>query len=295
MLPVDKYVGGPEHACMHLLYARFITKALRDMGYLKFDEPFKSLTHQGLILGPDGLKMSKSKGNTISPDDYIKEYGSDVFRMYLMFGFAYTEGGAWSDDGVKSVGRFVDRIERALELVREAKNSDKVKTTIDKPEKELNFWLHNTIKGVTEDGEKMQFNTAIARMMEFVNAISKYNNEKVKNIEFLTNVAKDFIKILAPFAPHFSEEQWSLFGMESSVFNESFPTFDPSALVKDEVEIAIQVNGKIKAKINVPSDLDEEGIKEASLNNENIKAATEGKNIVKVIVIKGRLVNIVVK
>ena len=295
MLPVDKYVGGPEHACMHLLYARFITKALRDMGYLKFDEPFKSLTHQGLILGPDGLKMSKSKGNTISPDDYIKEYGSDVFRMYLMFGFAYTEGGAWSDDGVKSVGRFVDRIERALELVRESKNSDKVKTTIDKPEKELNFWLHNTIKGVTEDGEKMQFNTAIARMMEFVNAISKYNNEKVKNIEFLTNVAKDFIKILAPFAPHFSEEQWSLFGMESSVFNESFPAFDPSALVKDEVEIAIQVNGKIKAKINVPSDLDEEGIKEASLNNENIKAATEGKNIVKVIVIKGRLVNIVVK
>ncbi|WP_317311392.1 leucine--tRNA ligase [Clostridium thermobutyricum] len=295
MLPVDKYVGGPEHACMHLLYARFITKALRDMGYLKFDEPFKSLTHQGLILGPDGLKMSKSKGNTISPDDYIKEYGSDVFRMYLMFGFAYTEGGAWSDDGVKSVGRFVDRIERALELVRESKNSDKVKTTIDKPEKELNFWLHNTIKGVTEDGEKMQFNTAIARMMEFVNAISKYNNEKVKNVEFLTNVAKDFIKILAPFAPHFSEEQWSLFGMESSVFNESFPAFDPSALVKDEVEIAIQVNGKIKAKINVPSDLDEEGIKEASLNNENIKAATKGKNIVKVIVIKGRLVNIVVK
>ena len=295
MLPVDKYVGGPEHACMHLLYARFITKALRDMGYLKFDEPFKSLTHQGLILGPDGLKMSKSKGNTISPDDYIKEYGSDVFRMYLMFGFAYTEGGAWSDDGVKSVGRFVDRIERALELVRESKNSDKVKTTIDKSEKELNFWLHNTIKGVTEDGEKMQFNTAIARMMEFVNAISKYNNEKVKNVEFLTNVAKDFIKILAPFAPHFSEEQWSLFGMESSVFNESFPAFDPSALVKDEVEIAIQVNGKIKAKINVPSDLDEEGIKEASLNNENIKAATEGKNIVKVIVIKGRLVNIVVK
>ena len=295
MLPVDMYVGGPEHACMHLLYARFITKALRDMGYLNFDEPFTSLVHQGLILGPDGLKMSKSKGNTISPDDYINEYGSDVFRMYLMFGFAYTEGGAWSDDGIKSVGRFVDRIERNLEIAREAINSDNSKTTIYKAEKELNFWLNTAIKGVSEDGEKMQFNTAIARMMEFINALSKYNKEEVKNTSFLKEVCESFIKILAPFAPHFSEEQWSLFGNTTSVFNESFPEFDPKALVKDEVEIAIQVNGKIKAKINVASDLDEEGIKAAALADENIVKNTEGKNIVKVIVIKGRLVNIVVK
>ena len=295
MLPVDVYVGGPEHACMHLLYARFITKALRDMGYLNFDEPFTSLVHQGLILGPDGLKMSKSKGNTISPDDYINEYGSDVFRMYLMFGFAYTEGGAWSDDGIKSVGRFVDRIERNLEIAREAINSDNSKTTIDKAEKELNFWLNTAIKGVSEDGEKMQFNTAIARMMEFINALSKYNKEEVKNASFLKEVCESFIKILAPFAPHFSEEQWSLFGNTTSVFNKSFPEFDPKALVKDEVEIAIQVNGKIKAKINVASDLDEEGIKAAALADENIVKNTEGKNIVKVIVIKGRLVNIVVK
>ncbi|MBS5949802.1 MAG: leucine--tRNA ligase [Clostridium sp.] len=296
MLPVDKYVGGPEHACMHLLYARFITKALRDMGYLDFDEPFKSLTHQGLILGPDGLKMSKSKGNTISPNDYISEYGSDVFRMYLMFGFAYVEGGAWSDDGLKSVARFIDRIERYLETAIEAINKgENNKTTIDKAEKELNFWLNNAIKGVTEDSEKMQFNTAIARMMEFVNAFSKYLQEDVMNLEFLKNTCIDFLKILAPFAPHFAEEQWSLLGLNFSIFNETWPKFDPKALVKDEVEIAIQVNGKIKAKINVPTDLDEEGIKAASLANENVVAATEGKNIVKVIVIKGRLVNIVVK
>ncbi|MBM7833118.1 leucine--tRNA ligase [Clostridium sardiniense] len=295
MLPVDMYVGGPEHACMHLLYARFITKALRDMGYLNFDEPFTSLVHQGLILGPDGLKMSKSKGNTISPDDYIKEYGADVFRMYLMFGFAYTEGGAWSDDGIKSVGRFVDRIERNLETAREAINSGNSKTTVDKGEKELNFWLNTAIKGATEDGEKMQFNTAIARMMEFVNALSKYNKEEVVNASFLKEVCESFIKILAPFAPHFAEEQWSLFGNTTSVFNESWPMFDPKALVKDEVEIAIQVNGKIKSKINVASDLDEEGIKAAALADENIVKNTEGKNIVKVIVIKGRLVNIVVK
>jgi len=295
MLPVDKYVGGPEHACMHLLYARFITKALRDMGYLKFDEPFTSLTHQGLILGPDGEKMSKSKGNTIAPDDIIAQYGSDVFRVYLMFGFAYTEGGAWSDDGVKSVARFIDRIERVLEIANEKIKAGNGKTTIDKQEKELNFWRHTAIKGVSEDSDKMQFNTAIARMMEFINALSKYTQESNLNLEFLKETCVDFIKLLAPFAPHFSEEQWSLLGNTSTVFNEKWPIFDANALVKDEVEIAIQVNGKIKTRINIPSGLNEENIKEAALNDEHIKAATEGKNIVKVIVIKGRLVNIVVK
>lgn len=296
ILPVNKYVGGPEHACMHLLYARFITKALRDMGYLNFNEPFLSLTHQGLILGPDGLKMSKSKGNTISPDDYIKQYGADVFRMYLMFGFGYTEGGAWSDDGIKSVGKFVDRIERTLELSREVINSsENTKTTIDAPEKELNFWRHTAIKGVTEDGNKMQFNTAIARLMELTNALNKYLQEGVKNPAFLKETVVDFIKLLASFAPHFSEEQWSLLGYNTTVFNERLPEFDPNALVKDEVEIAIQINGKIKAKIMLASNLDEEGIKAAALDNEIIRENTNGKNIVKVIVIKGRLVNIVVK
>ncbi|MGM8205385.1 leucine--tRNA ligase [Clostridium perfringens] len=296
MLPVDKYVGGPEHACMHLLYARFITKALRDMGYLNFDEPFTSLTHQGLILGPDGLKMSKSKGNTISPDDYIKEYGADVFRMYLMFGFAYTEGGAWSDDGIKSVNRFVERIERIIDTAREAiSKGENNKTTMDKAEKELNYWRHNTIKSVTDDTDKLQFNTAIARMMEFINALSKYTQEKEMNLDFLKDVVSDYLRLLAPFAPHFSEEQWSLLGNSYSIFNEAWPKFDPKALVKDEVEIAIQVNGKIKNKIMVSSDLDEEGIKAATLADEKIIASTEGKTVVKVIVIKGRLVNIVVK
>lgn len=294
MLPVDKYVGGPEHACMHLLYARFITKALRDLGYINFGEPFKSLTHQGLILGPDGLKMSKSKGNTISPDGYIKEYGSDVFRMYLMFGFGYTEGGAWSDDGIKSIGRFVERIERVLEhSIAELRNKDNNKEVMETAEKELNYWRHFAIKGVSEDAEKLQFNTAIARMMEFTNALSKYLNEDIKNPVFLKETLVDYIKLLAPFAPHFSEEQWEALGMDCSVFNESWPVFNPSALIKDEVEIAIQINGKIKAKIDVPTSLDEAGIKEASLNNENIKAALEGKTVRKVIVIKGRLVNIV--
>jgi leucyl-tRNA synthetase len=166
---------------------------------------------------------------------------------------------------------------------------------MDKAEKELNFWLNNAIKGVTEDGEKMQFNTAIARMMEFINALSKYVQEETKNLDFLKGICESFIKILAPFAPHFAEEQWSLLTGKYSVFNEAWPTYDAKALVKDEIEIAIQVNGKIKARINVASDLDEEGIKAAALADEAIVAATEGKTVVKVIVIKGRLVNIVVK
>ncbi|WP_411682555.1 leucine--tRNA ligase [Clostridium thailandense] len=296
MLPVDMYVGGPEHACMHLLYARFFTKALRDMGYLNFDEPFSSLRHQGLILGPDGLKMSKSKGNTISPDDYIKDFGSDVFRMYLMFGFDYTEGGAWSDDGIKSIGRFVDRIERILDSCREEINNSKNnKVTLDKAEKELNYMRHHAIKSVSDDTAKFQFNTSIARLMEFINALSKYVVEDVKNSSFLKETILDFIKLIAPFAPHFAEEQWELSGMSYSVFNEKWPTFDASALIKDEVEIAIQVNGKIRTKINIASGLSEDQIKEAALDNEDIKASIGEKEVKKVIVVKGRLVNIVVK
>ncbi|MFU0823553.1 leucine--tRNA ligase [Clostridium sp.] len=296
MLPVDKYVGGPEHATMHLLYARFITKALRDMGYLNFDEPFKSLTHQGLILGPDGQKMSKSKGNTISPDDYIKEFGADVFRMYLMFGFAYSEGGAWSDEGIKSIGRFVDRVERLLEQCRnEINNSKNTITSMNKAEKELNYARHYAIQHVTEDTEKFQFNTSIARIMEFTNALSKYLNEENKNVKFLEETVVDYIKLLAPFAPHFAEEQWELLQKNFSIFNESWPKFDPSALVKDEVEIAIQVSGKIRARMNIPTNLTEDEIKEAALNNATIKEFLNGKNIMKVIVVKGRLVNIVAK
>jgi len=218
MLPVDKYVGGPEHACMHLLYARFITKALRDMGYLNFDEPFLSLTHQGLILGEDGLKMSKSKGNTISPDAYIKEFGSDVFRMYLMFGFSYADGGSWSDDGIKAIGRFVDRIERAIDtgsdIVLKGNNNE---APLGPDEKELNYWRHFAIRGVTDDAEKLQFNTAIARLMELTNAILKYINGENENSKFLKEVLVDYIKLLAPFAPHFAEEKWETLGMDYSV------------------------------------------------------------------------------
>lgn len=295
MLPVDKYVGGPEHAVMHLLYSRFITKALRDMGYLSFDEPFKSLTHQGLILGPDGQKMSKSKGNTISPDEYIDQYGADVFRMYLMFGFSYSDGGAWSDEGIRSMARFVDRVERNFHNVRDILQSSDHLDTIRSEEKELLYWNANAVKGVTEDAEKMQFNTAIARMMELTNALNKYIGLDQHHHGTLKQVTEDFIRLLAPFAPHFSEEIWSLFGHSTSIFDEPWPILDAQALVKDEVEIAIQVNGKIKERIMVSTSSTEEEIKTLSLAAPAILRETEGKTVAKVIVIKGRLVNIVAK
>jgi len=295
MLPVDKYVGGAEHAAMHLLYARFFTKALRDLGYLKFDEPFTSLRHQGVILGPDGNKMSKSKGNVISPDSFINEYGSDVFRLYLMFGFAYEEGGPWSDGGIKAVARFLNRIERIAERVIELRGT-KAKTQMAAPEKELNYERNRAIKEVETDTEDFHFNTAIARMMELLNALYKYDQEvEEKNIEFFEEVVADLLRILSPFAPHFTEEVWEQLGYEYSIFNQSWPKWDPKALIKDEVEIAVQINGKVKSRIMVPSAADNKEIEDIVLEDDEVKDLIEGKQIVKVIVVKGRLINIVVK
>ncbi|WP_434631219.1 leucine--tRNA ligase [Thermoanaerobacterium thermosaccharolyticum] len=295
MLPVDKYIGGAEHACMHLLYARFVTKALRDLGYLDFDEPFKSLIHQGIILGPDGNKMSKSRGNTISPDEYINEYGSDVFRMYLMFGFAFTEGGPWNDDGIKAMSRFISRIERLVDKFIQEKDKQG-KDAFDNEEKELNYVRNYTIKSVTDDAEKFQFNTAIARIMELVNALYKYDGEvENKNMKLYEETIADLIRVLAPFAPHFSEEMWERMGYSYSVFNQKWPEYDEKALVKDTIEIAIQVNGKVRGRLEIPSGATEKEIQDKALVVESIKQFIEGKEIKKVVVVKNRLVNIVVK
>ena len=297
MLPVDKYVGGAEHAAMHLLYARFFTKALRDMGYLNFDEPFISLVHQGTILGPDGQRMSKSRGNTVSPDEYITKFGSDVFRMYLAFGFAYVEGGPWSDDGIKAIDRFVSRVERiADKYLEDGKTFGKAVTKpLGADEKELEFVRHNTIKSVTADIEVFQFNTAVARLMELVNALYKYDAQNGENGELAAAVLTDLVKLLAPFAPHFAEDLWEKMGYSFSIFNEAWPVYDEKALVKDEVELAVQINGQVKYKINVSSSADNAVIEKAALEDEKAAPYIEGKQIVKVIVVKGRLVNIVVK
>ncbi len=290
MLPVDKYIGGAEHACMHLLYARFFTKALRDMGYLDFDEPFLSLVHQGVILGTDGFKMSKTRGNVVSPDDYISVYGSDVFRMYLGFGFNYVEGGPWNDDGIKAIAKWIDRVERIVLKSNDYNGGGETGHT----ERELDYVRNFTIKNVTDNYGTFSFNTAIARMMELVNAMSKYIDGGKVSGEFYRAVCLDLVKLMAPLAPHFAEELWELTGNEYSVFNQKFPVVNEKALVKDEVEIAVQVNAKIRSKIVVAHGADNKAVEEAALADEKIKACVEGKQIKKVIVIPNRLVNIIV-
>ncbi len=294
MLPVDKYIGGAEHACMHLLYARFFTKALRDLGYLKFDEPFTSLVHQGTILGPDGYKMSKSRGNVVSPDEYISKYGSDAFRLYLMFGFSYKDGGPWNSSGIESIVKFLERVER---LVVKAKEISSPKDTArGKAEKELLYTCNYTIKRVTEDMENFSFNTAVARIMEFVNALYKYDGESGdKNLFVFKDCIEKLVLLSAPFIPHIAEEFNSMLGGAYPVYRRAFPVCDESALVKDEYELAVQVNSRIKCKIVVPSDADAKAIESIALSNDAVISALQGMNVLKVVVIPKRLVNIVAK
>ncbi len=292
MLPVDKYVGGAEHACMHLLYARFITKALRDMGYLNFDEPFKSLVHQGVILGPDGMRMSKSKGNIIAPDPYVQEYGSDVLRLYLMFGFSYTEGGPWNDDGIKAITKFLDRIERLSLKIKALGNSkDNVK---GKNEKDLLYATNYAIKNVDRDMDAFSFNTTVARLMELLNALTKYESIEDKNINVFKDCYKTLILLLAPCAPHFAEEIWENLGNKSSIFHAKFPECDESALVLDEIEVAVQINSKMKAKIFVPNGVTEEQAKEIIFADDKLSAELDGKTIKKLIIVPNRLINVII-
>lgn len=280
MLPVDKYVGGVEHACMHLIYARFYTKAFRDMGYLNFDEPFKSLVHQGLILGPDGEKMSKSKGNTVAPDPLVEEFGSDVLRGYLMFGFNYVEGGPWTDDGIVSINKFYRKVERLVEAMSE--------DTTRIPE--IDKVLHNSIKCIRNDIEKFQFNTSMSKIMEYSNILVKYQEKGIPRYYI-----EQLLLILAPFAPHITEELWSQIGNEYSIHNQEYPNYDESVLVESEKEIAVQVNGKLRGTVMISVDDSEDVIKEKAMKNENVAKNIDGKEVVKVIIIKDKIVNIVVK
>lgn len=287
MLPVDKYIGGAEHACMHLLYARFITKALRDLGYINFDEPFTSLVHQGIILGPDGYKMSKSRGNVVSPDEFVSKYGADVFRMYLMFGFSYVEGGPWSDEGIKAIAKYFERVERIVDIALTKTNG---KRDIGASEKELNYIRHSTIKKVTADVEIFSFNTAIARIMELTNAIMKYDGE---SDELYRDTVQDLIDLMAPFAPHFTEELNERLGGSYPILYHSYPVAEEKWLTRDEVELAVQLNSKMKTKIKVSSSMDKSELEKYALTVPEIQALLEGLTVRKVIVIPGRLINIV--
>jgi leucyl-tRNA synthetase len=298
ILPVDRYCGGPEHACMHLLYARFITMFLKDQGLINFSEPFKSLTHQGLILGPDGNKMSKSKNNSVSPDSYVEEYGSDVLRLYLMFGFNFIDGGPWADEGFKAIVRFSNRLWSTFEEREDLmKDKSAVTNEFSKEDKKLLSVFHNTIKMATDDTDRFMFNTTIARFMELLNALGDYKKvpEEKVNKGLLRDILNDFVILLAPFAPHFSEEWHELVGNTDSVFNKPWPSYDEKFLILDEIEMAVMINGKFRSRITIASDAVEDVIKAEALKANGIAKYTDGTNIVKTIVIPKKLINLIVK
>ena len=275
-MPVDCYVGGAEHATMHLLYARFITKALRDLKLVNFDEPFKKLYHQGTIT-KDGAKMSKSKGNTVAPDKFIEQYGSDTFRIYLMFMGPYDEGGDWNDKGIKGIYRFLNKIWKLIHLPDESSIS-----------KESEVLMHQTIKIVTDDLCKMKFNTSISRLMELVNSVSGKNSI---NILF----KKNLILMLAPLAPHIAEELWIIIGNKNSIFNEKWPKYNPLKLQSDEMKLVVQVNGKVRANISLPKNSTKDDVLLKCKELENVSKYLINTDLIKEIYVPEKIVNIVVK
>ncbi|MFH1727150.1 MAG: leucine--tRNA ligase [Pseudomonadota bacterium] len=299
MLPVDKYCGGAEHACMHLLYARFITMALKDAGFIDFEEPFPSLTHQGLVLGPDGQKMSKSKGNSVSPDQYVEDYGSDVLRLYLSFGFNYIDGGPWDDTGFKAMVRFSERLVRLFE---ENENTmlakDLVEQEFSEEDKKLLLIFHNTIKMSTIDTDRFMFNTSVARFMELYNGLTEYLRiipVDKQNKFLLQNILKTFVVILAPFAPHLSEELWEKLGNSQSVFKEAWPKWDEKYLHLDTMKLAVMVNGKLRGELQIDRSASEDAIKETALEQDKVIKHSEGKTLAKHIYVKEKLINLIFK
>lgn len=283
-LPVDLYIGGVEHAVLHLLYARFWHKVLYDLAIVPTKEPFQKLFNQGMILGEGNEKMSKSKGNVINPDDIVQSHGADTLRLYEMFMGPLDAAIAWSEKGLDGSRRFLDRVWRLM-VNEDGTLSSKIVTTNNKS---LDKVYNQTVKKVTEDFETLGFNTAISQLMVFINECYKVDEVYKPYIE-------GFVKMLAPIAPHIGEELWSKLGHEESITYQPWPTYDEALLVDDEVEIVVQVNGKLRAKIKIAKDISKEEMQEIALSNDNVKASIEGKDIMKVIAVPQKLVNIVAK
>ncbi|HCV6410672.1 TPA: leucine--tRNA ligase [Staphylococcus aureus] len=283
-LPVDLYIGGVEHAVLHLLYARFWHKVLYDLAIVPTKEPFQKLFNQGMILGEGNEKMSKSKGNVINPDDIVQSHGADTLRLYEMFMGPLDAAIAWSEKGLDGSRRFLDRVWRLM-VNEDGTLSSKIVTTNNKS---LDKVYNQTVKKVTEDFETLGFNTAISQLMVFINECYKVDEVYKPYIE-------GFVKMLAPIAPHIGEELWSKLGHEESITYQPSPTYDEALLVDDEVEIVVQVNGKLRAKIKIAKDTSKEEMQEIALSNDNVKASIEGKDIMKVIAVPQKLVNIVAK
>lgn len=294
-LPVDQYIGGVEHAILHLLYARWFTKAFKKLGWTSHDEPFKNLLTQGMVL-MDGSKMSKSKGNTVSPVELVEKYGADTARLFILFAAPPERDLEWSEQGVEGCFKFLNRVYRLVDELAPVAKLELEFGNLTKADKDMRAKTNNTLKKVTEDlNDKFGFNTAIAALMELINDLYKYKELEDRNDAVVKEAIKAVVVILAPFAPHLGEELWLMIGKEASVFDIGWPDYDKSAIQLDEVEIIVQVNGKVRNKINAPVGIDQDVMKNLALNDEKIKEFIEGKNVVKVIAIPSKLVNIVVK
>lgn len=285
-LPVDLYTGGVEHACMHLIYTRFFTKAMRDLGLVNFDEPMLKLRNQGIILGEDSEKMSKSRGNVIAPDDLVGRYGADAVRTYLMFGWRWEQGGPWDSRGIEGMYRFLNRVwDLTLETASPAQAQEAAK--------KLRRKVHQTIAKATQEIAGFSFNTYLASLMELSNTMAKCKSELFASAAW-EEAVRSLLLLLAPACPHVTEEIWRRLGYEYSIHNQLWPQYEPELAAEETIEIVIQINGKIKDKLVVPVGTDEAALKEIAAGNQGISAFLAGKTVKKVIVVPERLVNFVV-
>jgi len=297
-MPVDQYIGGVEHAVMHLLYSRFFTKVIRDIGLIDIDEPFSNLLTQGMVLN-DGVVMSKSKGNAIEPTHLVEQYGADTVRLFVLFAAPPEKELEWSDEGIEGTFRFLNRAWRIVDKyapVVKKVSKDYDPNTLSDESKELRRMSHTTLKRVTVDiGERFHLNTAISAIMELVNHLYLMNEPTDKtSLKVLKEAFEILVITLSPFAPHICEEMWEIIGNEKGIVKVSWPKWDESALKQDEVTIVVQINGKIRNKIQIPSDSTEDQVKQIALDDEKIKKFIDGKEVKRVIIVPQKLVNIVV-
>ncbi len=298
-LPVDQYVGGIEHAILHLLYARFFNKLMRDAGLVTHDEPFKNLLTQGMVL-KDGSKMSKSKGNTVDPQALIEKYGADTARLFMMFAAPPEQSLEWSDAGVDGAYRFIKRVWNiVVKHNRNIESSNLVAlniATLSSEQRELRMKVHKTVAKVTDDiGRRYTFNTAIAAVMELMNSLTKFEDSSEQGLAIMQESLELIVLVMSPIIPHITHELWQALGHDEHIVNHAWPQYDTDALVQDEIQLIVQVNGKLRAKIMVASEASKDEVEKIAFDDDNVKRFIEDKSVVKVIVVPKRLVNIVVK
>jgi leucyl-tRNA synthetase len=296
-LPVDLYTGGIEHAVLHLMYTRFFTKAMRDLGLVSFDEPMLRLFNQGIILGPDGNRMSKSRGNVVNPDDYVGSLGVDTVRAYLMFIGPWDSGGPWNPKGIEGVHRFLHRV---WHLVRDtaaapAGGPPAAGPALDGAGGAVRRTIHQTLKRVTEDLEGFRFNTALAAMMEGTNALMRAREAGAVTTAEWSPALRTLVVMLAPFAPHLAEELWERLGQPYSIHQQPWPRWDPDAIREETITLVLQVNGRVRDRVQVPVGMDDASLRETALASEKVRRFIDGMQVQDVIVVRGKLVNVVVR